>query len=164
VSSICDSLDRALRKRTRPLRAHITEEPFVDLSITTCERPGGVVVVSPRGELDMENAYELRDAIGAVLANERPELVTVDLAAVTFIDSVGISALVAGHQTAAVSDVPLVVTNPSEFVHKQLYVCGLLGLFGAPRPRRPDEAEWAAPASPAEPAEPAEPTEADPAV
>lgn len=28
----------------------------------------------------------------------------------------------------------LVVTEPSRFVHRQLWVTGLLGLFGAPEP------------------------------
>ena len=51
-----------------------------------------------------------------------------------FIDSVGISALVSGRQTAEVSGVKLVVTEPSRFVHRQLWVTGLLGLFGAPEP------------------------------
>ncbi len=53
---------------------------------------------------------------------------------VTFIDSVGISAMVAGFQTAEVSGVKLIVTEPSRFVHRQLWVTGLLGLFGAPEP------------------------------
>jgi len=53
---------------------------------------------------------------------------------VTFIDSVGISALVAAFQLASVSGVKLVVTRPSRFAHRQLWVTGLLGLFGAPQP------------------------------
>jgi anti-anti-sigma factor len=59
---------------------------------------------------------------------------------VTFIDSVGISALVAGFQTAAVSGVRLAITQPSRVVHRQLFVTGLLGLFGAPEPAAAEEA------------------------
>jgi hypothetical protein len=42
--------------------------------------------------------------------------------------------MVAGFQTAEVSGIKLVVTEPSRFVHRQLWVTGLLGLFGAPEP------------------------------
>ena len=55
---------------------------------------------------------------------------------VTFIDSVGISALVAAFQLAAVSDVKLIVTRPSRFAHRQLWVTGLLGLFDSFRMTR----------------------------
>ena len=37
-------------------------------------------------------------------------------------------------QTAEVSGVKLVVVEPSRFVHRQLWVTGLLGLFDAPEP------------------------------
>ena len=63
-----------------------------------------------------------------------PARIELNMRLVTFIDSVGISAMVAGFQTAEVSGVKLVVTEPSRFVHRQLWVTGLLGLFGAPEP------------------------------
>ena len=53
---------------------------------------------------------------------------------VTFIDSVGISALVRRSSSPAISGVKLVVTRPSRFAHRQLWVTGLLGLFGNPGP------------------------------
>jgi hypothetical protein len=43
-------------------------------------------------------------------------------------------ALVAAFQLAAVLGVKLVVTRPSHFAHRQLWVTGLLGLFGSPTP------------------------------
>jgi anti-sigma B factor antagonist len=110
----------------------------VDLSIVTRQLPGDVVEISPSGEIDLENANLLREAIGACLVDARPKLIRVDFRQVLFIDSVAVGALVAGHQTAAVSGARLVVTNPSEFVYRTLYMCGLIGLLGAPRPRLPD--------------------------
>jgi anti-sigma B factor antagonist len=106
----------------------------VALSITTSTRPSGVVEISPAGEIDVENAYEIKDAVAAHLAAGRPERIELDMHAVSFIDSVGISALVAAFQLAGVSGVKLVVTRPSRFAHRQLWVTGLLGLFGAPEP------------------------------
>jgi anti-anti-sigma factor len=107
----------------------------VTLSITTSALPVvGVVEISPAGEIDVENAYEIKEAVAAQLAAGRPERIELDMHGVNFIDSVGISALVAAFQLASVSGVKLVVTRPSRFAHRQLWVTGLLGLFGAPEP------------------------------
>ena len=108
----------------------------MSLTITTSMLAGGVVEILPSGEIDVENAYEIRDAIAGQLSHARPALIQLDMHRVTFIDSVGISALVSAFQIAAVSGVKLVVTRPSRFAHRQLWVTGLLGLFGAPEPYR----------------------------
>ena len=104
------------------------------LSITTSTLPSGAVEISPVGEIDVENAYEIREAVAGQLADGRPARIELNMQNVTFIDSVGISALVAAFQLAGVSDVKLVVTRPSRFAHRQLWVTGLLGLFGNPEP------------------------------
>jgi anti-anti-sigma factor len=106
----------------------------VSLSIVQSVLPSGVVEIAPRGEIDVDTAFEVREAIAGVLAKSRPTRIELNMRLVSFIDSVGISALVAGFQTAEVSGVKLVVTEPSRFVHRQLWVTGLLGLFGAPEP------------------------------
>jgi anti-sigma B factor antagonist len=106
----------------------------VTLSITTSTLAGGAVEVAPMGEIDVENAYEIREAVAAQLAGPHPSRIELNLQRVTFIDSVGISALVAAFQLASVSGVKLVVTRPSRFAHRQLWVTGLLGLFGSPLP------------------------------
>jgi anti-sigma B factor antagonist len=106
----------------------------VTLSITTSTRSTGVVEVAPMGEIDVENAYEIKDAVAEQLSAAAPQRIELDMHGVTFIDSVGISALVAAFQLASVSGVKLVVTRPSRFAHRQLWVTGLLGLFGAPEP------------------------------
>ncbi|HEY0697783.1 MAG TPA: STAS domain-containing protein [Micromonospora sp.] len=106
----------------------------MSLSIVTSTRPGGVVEIAPRGEIDVDTAYEVKEAVAGVLNQGRPSRIELNMRLVSFIDSVGISAMVAGFQTAEVSGVKLVVTQPSRFVHRQLWVTGLLGLFGAPEP------------------------------
>ncbi|GIE84661.1 STAS domain-containing protein [Actinoplanes regularis] len=103
------------------------------LSITTSTLADGAVEISPRGEIDVENAYEIREAVAAQLAVGSPARIELNMRHVTFIDSVGISALVAAFQLAQVSGVKVVVTRPSRFAHKQLWVTGLLGLFGNPQ-------------------------------
>jgi anti-anti-sigma factor len=106
----------------------------VSLSILQSVLPSGAVEIAPRGEIDVDTAFEVREAILGVLTKGQPTRIELNMRLVTFIDSVGISAMVAGFQTAEVSGVKLVVTEPSRFVHRQLWVTGLLGLFGAPEP------------------------------
>jgi anti-sigma B factor antagonist len=106
----------------------------MNLSITTSTLAGGVVEIVPAGEIDVDTAHEVRDAVAAQLSDTRPTRIELDMHRVTFIDSVGISALVAAFQLTAVGGVKLVVTRPSRFAHRQLWVTGLLGLFGAPAP------------------------------
>ena len=106
----------------------------MSLSISTSSLDDGVVRIQLRGEIDVDTAHEVREAIAAVLAKGRPSRIELHLRLVGFIDSVGISAMVSGRQMAEVSGVKLVVVQPSRFVHRQLWVTGLLGLFGAPEP------------------------------
>jgi anti-anti-sigma factor len=109
----------------------------VSLAIEVTWNADGVVEISPHGEIDVDTAYEVREAVVGVLTHSRPRRVELNMSAVTFIDSTGISAMVAGFQMAEVSGARLVVTRPSRFVYRQLWVTGLLGLFGAPGPAEP---------------------------
>jgi anti-sigma B factor antagonist len=106
----------------------------VTLSITTSTLADDAVEISPIGEIDVENAYEIREIVAAQLAEAHPSRIELNMRHVSFIDSVGISSLVAAFQLASVSGVKLIVTHPSRFAHRQLWVTGLLGLFGAPEP------------------------------
>jgi anti-anti-sigma factor len=107
------------------------------LSITARTDARGTVHLHPVGEIDGDNAYDIRDAVNGVLTAEQSKLIKVDMSGVSFIDSVGIGALVSCYHTAAASGVRLVVCNPTTYVHRLLYVSGLLGLFGSPA--RPPE-------------------------
>jgi len=95
----------------------------------------GRLLIQPAGEIDADSAHQVRDIVTTSLAATVPPKVTaitVDLARVSFIDSVGIGALVGCYHAAAASGVPLNVVNPTRNVHRILYISGLLGLFGAP--------------------------------
>lgn len=106
----------------------------MSLSVQTKRLPDGAVEISPTGEIDVDTAHQVREAVAEVMGGDPPTRIRLNLRRVSFIDSVGISAMVAGFQTAQVGGVKLVVTEPSAFVHRQLWVTGLLGLFGAPAP------------------------------
>ncbi|XVV17747.1 STAS domain-containing protein [Actinoplanes sp. CA-131856] len=92
------------------------------------------VEIALEGEIDVENAYEVREKVARALTDGSPTRIEIDMQRVRFIDSVGVSALVAAFQLAAVQGARLVITRPSRVVHRQLWVTGLLGLFGSPGP------------------------------
>jgi anti-anti-sigma factor len=102
------------------------------LSITTRSDGSGTVQIDPVGEIDSDNCHQLREQVGALLVSEPPSVIRVDMSNVPFIDSVGVGALVACYHAAAASGVRLVVSNPTTYVHRILYISGLLGLFGSP--------------------------------
>ena len=95
---------------------------------------GGSGEIVLDGEIDVENAYAIREAVAQVLADGSPASIEINMWRVTVIDSVGVSAMIAAFQLAAVQGVRLVVTRPTALVHRQLWVTGLLALFAAPAP------------------------------
>ena len=98
--------------------------------MTTRRQADGALVVDVRGVLDAATVDALRDALLGTLTAQRPARMVVDLTFVTFMDSLGIGALVAGHNAAREIGATFVLRNPSEFVHRQLRVTGLAEMFG----------------------------------
>ncbi len=58
------------------------------------EKAGDVVVVRPRGNLDIQNSTDFRNAVKSTISDGNVKIV-IDLAHVSFIDSSGLGALVA---------------------------------------------------------------------
>ncbi|SDS29111.1 STAS domain-containing protein [Actinoplanes derwentensis] len=100
--------------------------------MTTRRQADGTTVVDVRGSLDVSTVGGLRTTFQDTLHTDRPRLMIVDLMFVTFMDSIGIALLVAGHESAREQGTRLVLRNPSEFVHRQLRITGLAALFGLP--------------------------------
>ena len=98
--------------------------------MTTRRQADGAIVVDVRGTLDAATVDALREALVGTLHAERPVTMIVDLTFVTFMDSMGIGALVTGHNAARETGTRFILRNPSEFVHRQLRVTGLLEMFG----------------------------------
>ncbi len=103
--------------------------------MTTRRQADGVLVVDVRGTLDAATVDALRHALLSTLQNQRPATMIVDLTFVTFMDSMGIGALVAGYNAAREAGSRFVLRNPSEFVHRQLRITGLAEMFGLPSSR-----------------------------
>ena len=98
------------------------------LSITTAPVADDIMGVCVAGEVDMETAEQVADAVRTALA-VRPREVHVDMAAVTFLDSWGIRMLLRAHREAAEQQVVLRVVNAHRRVMKVLEVTGLLALL-----------------------------------
>jgi anti-anti-sigma factor len=98
--------------------------------MTTRSSADGAIVVDVRGTLDAATVDALREALLTTLHRDHPTSMTVDLTFVTFMDSMGIGALVAGYNAAREIGARFVLRNPSEFVHRQLRVTGLAEMFG----------------------------------
>jgi anti-sigma B factor antagonist len=63
------------------------------------EQQGRAAVLAVSGDIDMVTAPEFQRAL-IVALRDRPELLVVDLSAVDFLGSAGLTALVAAHQEA----------------------------------------------------------------
>jgi anti-anti-sigma factor len=100
--------------------------------MTTRHQADGAIVVDVRGTLDAATVDALREALISTLQSQRPVSMIVDLTFVTFMDSMGIGALVTGYNAARETGTQFVLRNPSEFVHRQLRVTGLTEMFGLP--------------------------------
>jgi anti-sigma B factor antagonist len=101
-----------------------------DAAMTTRRQADGTTVVDVRGSLDAASVDGVRTSLLDTLQRDRPRLMVVDLTLVTFMDSVGIGMLLAGHEAARDVGARFVLRNPSEFVYRQLRLTGLAGLFG----------------------------------
>lgn len=103
-------------------------------SITIGSGSEGIPTVVVRGDLDLVGGPELGEVLLAVAAAGEPTEIVVDLDAVTFLDSSGVSALVVAHRHLAGTGVRLWVTGGPDNVRKVLSLTGvdeLLGRSGA---------------------------------
>ncbi|HEV7654597.1 MAG TPA: STAS domain-containing protein [Mycobacteriales bacterium] len=93
------------------------------LTVGRTSAPDGEYVVVA-GEVDIETAPQLRSALAAAVGTGAASVV-IDLAAVTYLDSSGLSVLVSAHQRARAQGSTLCLCNPSERVRSLLRITGL---------------------------------------
>ena len=92
-------------------------------------RPG-LVLVTVSGEVDLTTADELREAVVGALGRGRPTELQLNLAGVPFMDSMGISALIAGYRAATTAGAEFRLVEPSRPLVGVLEITGLLDVFG----------------------------------
>jgi anti-sigma B factor antagonist len=87
------------------------------------------VVVTVRGNLDIDSASVLTTTLDQVLERPVPRVV-VDLSGIEFCDSTGLSAFVVGHNRAAAAGGWLRLAAPSEWMSRLLDTVGLSSRLG----------------------------------
>lgn len=100
---------------------------MADLEIRT-QIVGGVPTVDLRGELDAGNAPRLQRLLESLLLAERPGLM-IRLSGLSYMDSVGLGALVAGLKQATDRSGTLALVEPSPVVARVLRITSLDMLF-----------------------------------
>lgn len=102
------------------------EDGAVELQIeaTPPAEPGGASTMALAGELDSSNVEQLEAAVTSLLA-EHPERVILDLSALRFMDSAGISVLV--RLAGEVDSVQ--IRDPSPIVRRVIEITGLTGVL-----------------------------------
>jgi stage II sporulation protein AA (anti-sigma F factor antagonist) len=105
----------------------------VTLSITIGTASPGQTTIGLHGDLDQTTAGQLRDAVAdALTAN--PEVVRLDLAQLTFVDSAGLGALVRAYRRAAGAGSRLVLDGVTITLYERLEITGLADLLGVRPP------------------------------
>jgi phospholipid/cholesterol/gamma-HCH transport system permease protein len=105
---------------TNSLPTHSPENPGRDFSIQATEEPGRAVTFALAGRLGLATLPAFKGEINALLSRYVPGSLTVDLAGVTFLDSVGALGLVELEEEARARAISFQLVNASEEFQKVL--------------------------------------------
>ena len=94
------------------------------MHVSVLGNPDDSVVVTVRGNLDVDSAAVLTTTLEQVLERPHPRIV-VDLSGVEFCDSTGLSAFVVGHGRADTTGGWVRLAAPSEWMSRLLDTVGL---------------------------------------
>lgn len=118
-----------LDSQTSPTPLARQTAPGSRLEIETRQRDPEVSVLALRGEVDIESAETLDSALGEIENSQTPACVVLDLTALEFIDSMGISVLVKAHRRAESSERRLVLNNPQPQIKRVFDISGITSRF-----------------------------------
>ena len=93
----------------------------------------GTVVIDLRGELDIAVNDALREVLIDTVTTRRPPRLVVNMLHVTFVDSTGMGALLAGFNAAHAAGVEYHVRDVAPFVERQLRITGIYDRLAAPQ-------------------------------
>jgi anti-sigma B factor antagonist len=119
-----------LSERRRVVTSHDSYPSTIGQARSTLaisrSRAHDIEIVKLVGELDTLTAVDLRAELTALLSERPPPgVVEIDLAGVTFLDSLGLGTLVVGQRICAQLGVRLRVCSPSPFAERLLEVSGV---------------------------------------
>ena len=93
------------------------------IAVEVCGLAADRTLVTVKGHLDLHTAHRLGDALEPLLLADRQVLV--DLSAVTFLDSTGLTTLIHAHRTSRTTDARLALIAPSAPVRQMLHLTGV---------------------------------------
>lgn len=99
------------------------------MHVSVLGNPDDSVVVTVRGNLDIDSASVLDATLNQVLERPAPRIV-VDLSGVEFCDSTGLSAFVVGHNRASATGGWVRLAAPGAWLAQLLDTVGLTGRLG----------------------------------
>ncbi|WP_439661422.1 STAS domain-containing protein [Lentzea sp. HUAS TT2] len=104
----------------------MNEEQFKESPLLTVRATevAGVVVIAVEGEIDVDTADEVLDAVRLGFGSAGPALVA-DLTQVSFFGSTGISTLISAHELADEQGKKLHIVAPQRAVKRPLQVTGV---------------------------------------
>jgi len=112
------------------MAASFAEIRVTDLVRVDVVTRGRSVRVSASGEIDSSSSPVFERHLDVVLEGPLDELV-IDLCAVTFLDSAGLSVLASAHRRAREQQIPMRLLASSRAVVRPLQITGLWRLLGA---------------------------------
>ncbi|SNY47042.1 STAS domain-containing protein [Paractinoplanes atraurantiacus] len=86
-------------------------------------------VVALAGEIDMDNAAQVRQFLDGVLQREQPRNLVIDMGEVTFLGSAGIHALLHCHTNADRLGSRLEIQHIRPQIQQVLEICGVTDMF-----------------------------------
>jgi anti-sigma B factor antagonist len=95
-------------------------------TVTKHSAGDGVARLAVAGEVDLSVSGALRNLISNAITTDWIRELVVDLDQLTFLDSTGIAALVAGHKLAIEHGVAYRVANPRDRVRQVLEIAGVV--------------------------------------
>lgn len=104
----------------------VNEDQFKESPLLTVRATevAGLMVVAVDGEIDVDTADDVLDAVRLGFVSEGPALIA-DLTLVTFFGSTGISTLISAHELAEEQGKKLHVVAPQRAVRRPLQVTGV---------------------------------------
>jgi anti-anti-sigma factor len=115
--------------RSHPVES---EAPLLLVDVRTVDPAGVRMIVT--GDIDAVSESALDTATFVVLRHHRPRHLSLDLAAVGFIDVSGVTSLLRCQATARSLACDLTLTNPQPAVREVLRIVGLSAHFGVAEP------------------------------
>lgn len=106
----------------------------VTFEVSTRQKAGGVVCIAVSGELDMATADQVIDAVTAAADADGVTAVQVDVAALAFLDSAGIGALIKTKRLTDDRGTAYRVINAGGQPRRVLELTGVLAALTAPGP------------------------------